>query len=82
MAELPPVSVPRCEDGKRRGKSLVSGAHIIGRQAQMIAMFSSIIVHTEEARSSAERSCKCLGSDERRAQSAIRILTGSVRTGR
>jgi hypothetical protein len=37
---------------KREGKSLESGVHIIGRQAQVIATFSSVIVHIEEARSS------------------------------
>lgn len=39
---------------KSEGKSLASGAHIIGRQAQIIAMFSSVMVHTEEAMSSRE----------------------------
>jgi hypothetical protein len=37
---------------KKEGKSLASGIHIIGRQAQVIATFSSIIVHIEEAISS------------------------------
>jgi hypothetical protein len=45
---------------KKEGKSLTSGVHIIGRQAQVIATFSSVIVHTEEARSSGEVSRECL----------------------
>lgn len=40
------------------GKNRASGTHIIGRQAQIIATFSSIIVHTEESRSTAEKLCK------------------------
>jgi hypothetical protein len=44
---------------KNEGKSLASGAHIIGKQAQIIATFSSVIVHTEEAISSRRILCEC-----------------------
>lgn len=43
---------------ENEGKNRASGTHIIGRQAQIIATFSSIIVHTEEARSTTEKLCK------------------------
>lgn len=54
VAELPRLLEPWVS-GKIDGKSFASGAHIIGRQAQIMAVFSSIIVHIEEVRSSSER---------------------------
>jgi hypothetical protein len=64
---------------KNEGKSLASGAHIIGKQAQIIATFSSVIVHTEEAMSSGKILRKCLGNN--RVKITMRTPTGSVGTG-
>lgn len=65
---------------KKEGNNFASGAHIIGRQAQIMAMFSSIMVHIEEVRSSKKKNYQHLRTQWRRNRH--NKLTGCVRTFR
>ena len=56
----PWLLVVHCVEENREGKSFASGAHIIGRQAHIMAIFSSIMVQIDEVKSSSKQYYKYL----------------------